>query len=852
MTKVVERIWSQLLLAVVLAISMIPLGWAQDLAPAEPATHSAQDLYQQLRTVRLDKSRVYGVRDLSLERAAVHITLEDGTIAFTEDVMGRVTGAFFQGDGEILLVPPDQVERSSMALFTGSAILEEKFATAYFRFSDETYAEMEPQLRPADNQAEFVTQWNDTAKNLADTDAMRLLVSFSRLLPVAGATSLNDRVTLSDHMLHARLQGQKLGTFDVFYDDRSPESVGAGQLRTVQGQSFYDVWTSFPPTVGAPLSSRARSERVPGPEVSVSQYKISAEVRPPTTVSMEALMQVEVKRGGARTLLFELSRFLQVKQVEVDGHPVEFIHNQALEGTQLARRGNDVVAVIFPGPLKTGQQMQLHFTYGGDVLSEAGGGLLYVGARGTWYPNQGLAMANFDLEFRYPPGWTLIATGKRVDKAEPSNPPDVPTAIAPQPEQISHWVSERPIPVAGFNLGKYERATAHAGDIVVESYAAGVERAFPKGSELVIPASPKFPEDQSPVLVPTPTPAPARNAQAVADRSAQAVEFFSRRFGPYPYTDLALTQMPGDMSQGWPGLIFLSSFSYLTAHEKSQLHLSPVSTVLSNAVIAHETAHQWWGDLITWRGYHDQWISEALANYSSFMLLESEDPAQFRLAMDQYRDDLLEKNKDDVALMDAGPVTLGSRLSCSRLPQGYEAISYGRGTWLFHMLRHMLRDADQLSATSTAKKSEAGDEPFVRTLRAVREKFAGQSISTEELLHAFEENLPPSLWYEGKKSLDWFYQGWVKGTAVPRYGLQNVNYAAKGNATTVTGTILQKNAPNNLVTSIPIYAVNARRENVLVGRVFADGPETPFHVTAPAGTRRILLDPLQTVLSRNR
>ena len=61
-----------------------------------------------------------------------------------------------------------------------------------------------------------------------------------------------------------------------------------------------------------------------------------------------------------------------------------------------------------------------------------------------------------------------------------------------------------------------------------------------------------------------PPPSPARNAQAVADTSARAVEFFARRFGPYPYASLALTQMPGDVSQGWPSLIFLSSFSFLT------------------------------------------------------------------------------------------------------------------------------------------------------------------------------------------------------------------------------------------------------------------------------------------------
>ena len=111
-------------------------------------------------------------------------------------------------------------------------------------------------------------------------------------------------------------------------------------------------------------------------------------------------------------MLFELSRFLQIENVTLDGQPVEYIHNPALEGTHLARQGNDVVAVILPRTARTGETFELEFKYGGEVLAEAGSGLLYVGARGTWYPNRGLEMANFDLEFRYPTDWTLVATGK--------------------------------------------------------------------------------------------------------------------------------------------------------------------------------------------------------------------------------------------------------------------------------------------------------------------------------------------------------------------------------------------------------------------------------------------------------
>ncbi len=820
----------------------------------------AEALYLQLGSVGLDKSRVYRIRDASIDRAALHITLNDGTIAFTEDVIGRVTGAFFEGDGEVLLMPPDQTERASMTLFTGSAILEEKFLTAYFRFNDDTFRELQPLLRPAEHADEFITQWNESARNLAEQDALQLLINFSRFLPgPGGAPPASVAAAGDDRMLHARVESPKLGVFDLYYDAAAPEQIWAGQLTAVDGESYYDVWTSFSPRraqAAAQTGNGTIEQGSPADIVEVSSYKIQTQVKPPTDIHADATLLLNVRRGGDRALLFELSRSLQIQQVEADGHAVEFIHNPAVEGTRLARRGNDLVAVIFPEPLHAGQRMELRFVYGGPVLSDAGGGLMYVGARGVWYPNRGILMSNFDMEFHYPAGWTLLATGKRQEAA-PGTPTSGSNAAAgaPPAEQVTRWVSERPMPLAGFNLGRYTRAQARAGSVAVDAYAgSGMEHSFPTPTvEQPMPDLFSRPDRPKALTITQPPPSPAHNAQQVADKSARAIEFFASRFGPYPYGDLKLTQMPGKSSQGWPGLIYLSSFSFLTTEEKAQLRMSVANEVLSNQVVAHETAHQWWGDAVTWSSYHDQWMMEALANYSSFMMLESENPAQFRVAMDKYREDLLQKNKDGVPLMEAGPVTFGSRLSCSRFPLGYEAISYGRGTWLLHMLRYMMRDAELKAGprVRSARGAAPPDEPFVRALRKFRERYQGQAVSTEQLFEVFEEELPPSLWYEGRKSLDWFYQGWVKGTAIPSFELHDVRYVNKANSTTVTGTLLQKSVSGTLVTAVPVYA-SVSGKNVLLGQVFADGAETQFHLTAPAGSHKIVLDPYQTLLTRPR
>jgi hypothetical protein len=848
-TKVIQRLQS---FAFTLALGSMAIGAAgQENAPTQDRSHKpAEALYLQLRSVELDPQRVYHVRGVAIERASIHISLEDGTLAFTKDVEGKVTGAFFEGDGEILLSPPNMVERTSMALFTGAAILEERFSSGYFRFNDDTFDELKPSFRPAESPEEFISEWNQTAQNLAAIDALRLLMTFSKTLPIPDEDSRASEPLHQERMWHARLQGNTYGPFDVYYDSDAVEQVWAGQAKLAEGGYFYDMWTSFSlATSNRPGDAMDSSAKVDA--ISIPSYKIKSEIRLPATLNAEAWLKMDVRKGGQRTALFELSRFLELKRVESNGKPIEFIHNQAIEGTDLAKRGNDLVAVVFPRILRAGEQVELHFVYGGDVLSEAGGGLLYVGARGTWFPNRRLAMSSYDMEFHYPAGWTLVATGKRVKEGVP---PDAASG-----EQVSRWVSERPLPFAGFNLGKYKSVAARAGETVVEAYASsGVEEIFPESTTEIssppVNLPPGLRQHDQTVRIPAPPPSPARNAQAVADVSAQAITFFSRLYGPFPYGSLSLTQQPGAVNQGWPSLIFLSSFSFLSEADRQRLRVTPGSLRQGSGIIAHETAHQWWGDLVTWATYRDQWISEALADYSALMFLESTDPRKFRSTLDDYRKDLLEKNRDGKLQMEAGPVTLGIRLFSSKFPDGYTTSSYERGAWLLHMLRTMMRDGESLSGIrrrGSRPANDISDEPFVRALRNARQKFEGKPISTAELLKVFEAELTPALWHEGNKSLDWFFEGWIQGTSIPDLSLENVKYAPKGGGVLVTGKILQKDAPKGLVTSVPIYA-SLKGRNVLLGRVFTEDEETPFSLSAPLGTKKLALDPEATVLSRER
>lgn len=785
-----------------------------------PGANSASNLYRNLWDSGLDIAKVYHVRDATFDREDLHFALNDGWIIVGEEVAGHVNAVFFVGDGEVLVIPPDRSERASIGLFLNTGVLEEKFTSAYFRFFDDRFLQdLDPALRKEDN-PEIVDKANAAAKELARTDALRLLLAYMNT-PVGGH---------QDRFLHARVVGVSRGTFDVFYDEAAPEQIAVGQVAYAPGgRPFYNVWTSF--------VSRSHRDEEPSATAGLpwvpKSFHVKVNVHPPESLDGDAEVELETLQPNTRAVLFELSRALKVSSVTTDGHAVQFLQNEAVEGSHISREGNDYVAVVLPAAPQKGQRFKLRFLYSGSVLADAGGGLLYVGSRGNWFPNLGLNMAMFDLEFRYPQEWTLVATGKRISQQ------------VVEGDHVSQWVSEHPIPVAGFNLGHYQASEVMAGNVKVESFAApGVERSFPTATQTVVEPiiPPRRGDHPHTVQVPLPKPKPA--GEIAATEAAAAIDYLSPRIGPFPFSSLSLTQMPGDLSQGWPGLIFLSSYVFVPQQERGAAANSDFDRVLfDRLMVPHETAHQWWGDSVYWSTYRDKWISEALSNYCALLSFERDYPKDFREVLEYYRTRLNDKNPEGKPNREAGPVTLGHRLNSSAFPQGWDLVAYGRGAWLIHMLREFLRDGTRIRGSS------GSDDLFFSVLHELQHDYAGSQMSTLDMQRAFERVLPKSLYYEGKPKLDWFFDGWVNGTAMPHYQLTNVRFNRHAAGVRATGNILQKDAPEELVTAVPVYAELQKGDLRFVSRVFADGSETQFSLTVPAGTKRLVVDPYGTILT---
>jgi hypothetical protein len=797
MTRVfIRRVTKVLVLSSALTLANLSALGQPAVSPS-----GAVALYRSLLNPSFDAKDVYQVREVSILLEDIHISISDGTMAFVREVNGHITGAMFEGVGEVLLVPPNRAERTSLALFTGSAVLEQRFQSAYFRFSDDKIVnELRAGLRGhAEDAQEFITRWQEPALLLARGDALPILQAMTSVPEAAS------------RFLHLRMGGTTAGIVDVFFDSNGSEQISVAQASVSNNAAYYDTWTSFPMR----SVREASGEEDPSTRASfeMSDYKLRVKVQPPTDLTAEAEFTLIPQHSGQRTLILELSRYLKLTEVRVNGAPAEFIQNEAISGSDLSRRGDDLIGVVMPAPMAKDRPIKLSFKYSGPVMFSAGGELIYVGARGTWYPNVGPTFSNFDLTFECPGDWSVVGTGKQVS-----------SSIA-DGKRTTRFVTSKPIGRAGFNLGKFVSATSTAGGVEIHAYGArNVEQSL-AGAEARVGKKPD----------------PTRETQQIADQAANTVQFLSSELDPFPYLNLEITQLPGMLSQSWPGLIYLSSTAFLSPDERRAVGVRDpyVELLLSRLMLTHETAHQWWGDAVDWVSYRDEWIVEALANYSALVMLEKQHPGDMRTALNYYRGELLRETRNGI-IADAGPVTLGHRLTSSKFPDAYERVLYGRGTWLIHMLRTMLHEAG----------GGAGDAVFFSALKGLLAASPNHKISTLDLQRAFEQVLPASLTYDGKKSLDWFFDSWVNGNSIPQFSLEGVHMTPIAGKLRVTGAILENHAARDMVTAIPLYAVDATGKSRFLTFVFADDAKTEFIVSAPASTKQILLDPEETLLRR--
>lgn len=781
---------------------------------------TAADVARAIRENSFDPTECYRVRDLTITKEDLKIYLTDGYLIFSKPVDGRRIAAAFSttdvdgGDGEVILLPPNRAERASLAAYTHSPNLDEHFRSALFVFTGNDYDQLLSQFptNPANKKAPEAAALMDDAW----TSALHSLgASFQTRLTL----DLLGGPAARTGLFAALFSGVTLGNFDAIFDPFNPEQIVLGQVATRNERTYFDVWTSF----------QARSFRKRPPprreDVLVSDYRIQATINP--DLSLDAVTRVKVKPviDGATAVTFEVAPQMSVTSATVDGRPAEVLQRDSVR-ENYAHSGNNLFLVFPPEPLRAGRAYEFEFHHSGKVIVDAGGRVFFVAARGNWYPAHTLQFANYDMQFRYPSGLDLVASGDVVEDRTEGD------------WRTTRFRTAAPIRFAAFNLGDYEQARVERGGYTVDVCAnRSVESALqPKPAEIVVtplPAGrPRRTTDlpQVTAALSTPPPDPLARLQSLASGVASAIEFMAARFGPPALPHITVSPIPGTFGQGFPGLIYISTLSYFQSLPAGHGPVGPAQQLYFDDLLqAHETAHQWWGNRITATSYRDGWLMEALANISALMYIEHRKGSQATdLLLDDYRNDLLEKGANGQTIESAGPIVFGPRLENSQQPSAYRTIIYGKGTWVLQMLRRRM-----------------GDERFVAMLAEILKRYDHRDISTEEFRELAARFVPPR---SDDPQLENFFDEWVYATGIPSLKLA---YSLKGRAPSLrlVLALTQSDVDDEFSTLVPVE-IQLPHGPPVTQWIRSSDERVTVTVPLKQAPVKVLLDPHYAVLRR--
>ena len=224
----------------------------------------------------------------------------------------------------------------------------------------------------------------------------------------------------------------------------------------------------------------------------------------------------------------------------------------------------------------------------------------------------------------------------------------------------------------------------------------------------------------------------------IAKIAEDLVRYYATLLGDLPYPSLTVGvvehETPGGHSPAYLSLLNepLPASQFNWAGDPAAFPNYP------EFFIAHELAHQWWGQGVGWRSYHERWSSEGFAQYMAALY------ARQLHGEERFKDLIRRMARWGVDQADQGPISLGYRLGHIRGDSRvFRALVYNKSAVVLDMLRRRL-----------------GDEAFFRGLRRFYRDWRFRKAGTDDVRAAFEA--------ESGESLEPFFEGWVHRAGVPR------------------------------------------------------------------------------------
>jgi aminopeptidase N len=492
----------------------------------------------------------------------------------------------------------------------------------------------------------------------------------------------------------------------------------------------------------APAQTIAETPLAPGQRArfDVNNYRIIAELNPAQHLLTATADVTFTPLDNTRSVVFELNGSLKVESVERNG---KVLTNVVQDQAGLETIG-PFVRVDLGEVVAAGQPQTLRFRWSGALVTPEGGPLLtkrlaYVGSdlsylmyAARWFPFHEYAAdrATSDITVTVPDGYTVAGMSDEP-VAQLTGPQFLPpageTAARTAPARAGaqagalrsyRFVTRTPSLVGSFAVGRFITRTLKIGGYELNFY--------------VQPGSEGFVEPY---------------AQLVGE----ALQFYTQKYGrPAFGSRLAVVQIDDASLDAYaaPGIQFLSPRFFTPGRQAS----------LDDRLL-REIAYQWWGLTVGLKSFDDAWLSQGLAEWSSFAFREG------RLSggqLDTAQRDMLERALmfEQAASIARAPSTLDDQSAA------YQAVVFYKGAMVFRMLRETVRPGK-----------------FDELLKRYVTEFRGKNASIDDF-----EKLTSTVMGENMR---YFFARWVEGTGVPEFTVDYQIIRTRSGKFRARGTVKQ-------------------------------------------------------------
>lgn len=772
--------------------------------PWRIAAHDGPHALDGLYHLALSTDRQFDAGGLEIAAEDMRLRMTRGA-AFVAEIDAGVTGLVLVGDGVLTFAPQPAAERRQVEIFSGQETLEARFTQAFVRVNPVMLdARLTTDLAPAPVGPGLLEQAQAAFDELAGLTFVVDLSDFSDR-----TWWLTPRV---DNFV-AEIVTREHGRLTYTQAEQQPEDISLYMRDPARVIALYP-------------SARKRAARGRyhdrAASFDVLDYDVEAAFEPrgvgreslgarPTLLGcwIDATVRLALRVGDAplTSLTLQLAEALRV-------HSVTSRELGAL--LFLRMRGRNDVVVNLPAEAPAGTEFTLLVRYSGlleaDELEENWIGRMRLLDRGgsatygiperrylytnasRWYPQPAAAdYATATMTLTIPADYGVIASGDPDD----GNPP-LPAPGGARGTRTFSFVTVQPARYLSCVITRFARHETPAREIVLDRAARDPRQGVSYDSLTVAVEANAFGREHVP---------------GFAARAEAILRFYASLVGdvPYPTFTLALTdsRLPGGHSPAY----------FVVLNQPLPVHGRLIRTWRTDPVafsgypsffLAHELAHQWWGQAVGWKNYHEQWLSEGLAQYFAALYAREEH------GEDAFTDVLGQLRRWSLRHADQGPVDLGYRLGhLAEEPRVFRALVYNKSALVLHMLRRLI-----------------GDDAFFRGLRRFYTEMRFRVAGTDDLMRAFE--------IESARSLEDFFGRWIHGFDLPRlrFDYRTEARAADPGATDVVLRFRQEGELFELPVTVTLRYRSGAEESVVVAvvertteaRIPLRGPLRDLHV----------------------